>query len=280
MHLDGAKNMLQKLCSNDVRPRQSDFLYTWFLYHEVLGCFTQPFREVNEDFDVLWLLQGSRSDNTHVRDLCTRVWHPTADSSPDKIVGSLGCSAEILEIIHRINRIRARTIRDDTYAISQTLMDDRTDLDRRLQSLTQTLNTEEEAHEPPIRRSRILATAELYRLAALLYLQRVCPRQSDDELRPAYLEQAFAVLGALEVATSPWPLFILACESAADEQRLVVLRTLDRMDDVRKIGNVHVMRTIIEAFWKQFDFRADAAPGAQMRWWDMVNCDTAVPWFI
>jgi hypothetical protein len=150
-------------------------------------------------------------------------------------------------------------------------------LETQLTNLTQTL--------PPLEKQnhlRTLAIAELYRLAAILYLQRICPSTPDDTPRRAlYLKKAFELFGLLEVATSPWPVFVVACESApSDEDRMAILGVLDRMDEVRGIGNVRVMRGLVESFWKQFDL-GNVAEGAWASWWD-GDGDAAVaePWFI
>jgi hypothetical protein len=47
MHLDGAKRMLQRLSLSAGLKKDpaSAFLLTWFLYHEILGGFTQPLRQ-------------------------------------------------------------------------------------------------------------------------------------------------------------------------------------------------------------------------------------------
>lgn len=160
------------------------------------------------------------------------------------------------------------------------MINERRRIESHLQTLAQNLSPEEQASSSPKRRAFILATAELYRLATLLYLQRVCSLVQDEVTRPTYVDQAFATLATLEVATSPWPIFILACESRTDNQRIQILRTLDRMDAARNIGNVLVLRSIIESFWTQCDLRADVASGNPLKWWEMVNYETAMPWFI
>jgi hypothetical protein len=158
----------------------------------------------------------------------------------------------------------------------------RFELESQLQNLTQRMDPEEESSESSPRRQAILATAELYRLAAVLYLLRACPTEGDDLARPAYMKQAFQVLGELEVATSPWPIFIIACESETDKQRMEILHTLDRMDRVRKIGNINTMRNIIETFWKNRDLNFDPNASATHRgdWLSLINYNTPVPWFI
>lgn len=205
-----------------------------------------------------------------------------------------------MEIVHRINRIRACLLTNANPPTEQrnALTQLRLNLDNRLATLTQRINPDDEAATTPLRRLRILYTADLYRLAATLYLLRVVPLPHDDEAnRTRCLEAALAALDRLDVATSPWPLFVIACEAMADGARVQILRVLERMETVRGIGNIRVLRGIIEAFWKQFDLRADMiglgghssggsggaagqTQGPHVRWLDLVNCDTPVPWFI
>lgn len=163
---------------------------------------------------------------------------------------------------------------------SMEMMQRRASLEARLHGLTQRLNADEEALETPERCAHILASAELYRLATILYLQRVYPLKDDEKFKKLHHEQAFHVLGRLKVPTGPWPLFVIACESESDEHRIQILQALEKMDNVRKIGNVHVMRTIIEGIWKQKDLRNTESSTQPIKWWSTVYSDTAVPWFI
>lgn len=100
------------------------------------------------------------------------------------------------------------------------------------------------------------------------------------------------MLQKLDVAASPWPLFIIASEAANDDARIQLLQILDKMDLERGIGNVRVMRGIVEAFWKQSDLKADVCGGSatsglhvhaqpsMLSWGDLVHCETPVPWFV
>lgn len=65
-HLDGAKYMLEGLYPEYRRQLRADFLFTWFLYHEVLACFSQPLRQAHNCIDVLFLLGASNCDATVV----------------------------------------------------------------------------------------------------------------------------------------------------------------------------------------------------------------------
>ncbi|KAF5650692.1 hypothetical protein F25303_4350 [Fusarium sp. NRRL 25303] len=255
IHLNGAKEIIRRQCT-DTPGSSSDFLLTWWLYHDVLAAFNHPSWRLNES-------PGSVSKSA----LCA--------FSGDRsfIVGSLGCSVEVLEIIDEINMMRLHSAHDDL----STSMLQRCGLAMRLYNLRQLLPPIESSDG--LRAHRILAIAQLYRLATLLYLQRVHPIAEDDFTRPVYMQQALGVLKSLDVATSPWPVFIIACE--VDEQdRVSILHTLDRMDSVRSIGNIKVLRDVIEGIWKHQDLLSIGKAGQRVNWLQFVECDIPVPWFI
>ncbi|KAI7771177.1 hypothetical protein LZL87_013463 [Fusarium oxysporum] len=231
IHLNGAKEIIRRQRFTDTPGSSSDFLLTWWLYHDVLAAFNHPSWRLNES-------PGSVSTPA--------LYTFSGDNS--LIVGSLGCSVEVLEIIDEINMMRLHSAHD---CLSTSTLQ-RCDLAMKLFNLRQLLAPLECSDS--LRSHRILAIAELYRLATLLYLQRVHPIAEDDFTRPVYVQQALGVLKNLGVATSPWPVFVIACE--VDEQdRVSILHTLDRMDSVRSIGNIKVLRDVIESIWKQQDLR-------------------------
>lgn len=94
------------------------------------------------------------------------------------------------------------------------------------------------------------------------------------------MRQAFAALMEVPVATGPWPVFIIACEARTDQERLYILETLDRMDKVRNVGNVRVMRTILETIWKQRDLQETSDTIEKRQWWLCAESGVAVPWFV
>ncbi|KAI0849290.1 fungal-specific transcription factor domain-containing protein [Daldinia vernicosa] len=264
LHLRGAQTILQKLASIHGGQLKYGFLYTWFLYHEILGGFSQP-------------LQYGR---------CPASLQLLDDTDFDKslIIGSLGCSVEVMEIISYVNGLRALELRGASLEFSPEERARRADewreIESRITTLEQHLDPLDASRIPPAERSRILTTAELYRIAALLYLQRTAECTHNQELRSAYLEYAFAALKRLDVCTSPWPLFVIACETEDDQQRIRILQTLDKMDNERHIGNVFVLRDIIESYWKQQDLQADSGRVSNTKWWNVVNLDIAAPWCI
>ena len=202
-----------------------------------------------------------------------------------QIIGSLGCSIELLEIISQINRLRrwndlTAGPESESKSSAPGRTQNRQGLETRLIEMSQELDLVEQTAEDPLRKLHIIATAEFYRLAALLYLQHVCPFEDDLILKTQYLRQALDVLGKLEVATSPWPLFVVSCEVRTDEDRIVILQTLDQMNARRHIGNLEALRDIIELIWKQDDLRANYGFGARLDWTELVDCEVPVPWFV
>ncbi|KAF5648904.1 hypothetical protein F52700_722 [Fusarium sp. NRRL 52700] len=256
IHLNGAKEIIRRQRFTDAPGPSSDFLLTWWLYHDVLAAFNHP----------AWRLHKS-AGSVSTSALCSL--------SGDKslIVGSLGCSVEVLEIIDEINMMRLHSAHD--CASTSTLK--RCDLTMKLHNLRQLLAPIECSDS--LRSHRILSIAELYRLATLLYLQRVHPIAEDDFTRSVYVQQALGVFKSLGVATSPWPVFIIACE-VDEHDRVSILHTLDRMDSVRSIGNIKVLRDVIEGIWKQQDLRSIGKAGQRVDWLQFVERDVPVPWFI
>ncbi|KAI2640084.1 fungal-specific transcription factor domain-containing protein [Xylaria nigripes] len=265
LHLYGAQKILHKLAEIHGGHLNYTFLYTWFLYHEVLGGFSQPLKQWPPGPASLQLLQDTNFDTS-------------------MIIGSLGCSVEVMEIISCVNRWRAIELRGESMPFpGQEYSSKESEykiLASRLKSLSQRLDPRDEEYLSHHDRVRTLATAELYRIATFLYLHRVCNNEDPTDPKPVYLQEALQILATLKVCTSPWPLFVIACETETDEQRISILQALDLMDEVRHIGNVFVLRHIIESFWKQQDLQADSGRASNLKWWDNIDVNLSVPWFI
>lgn len=176
--------------------------------------------------------------------------------------------------------MRTTTVESDADPVQRQNFQRRVAVEEKLLMLCQELSPGEVANSTPAQINAASATAELYRLASLLYLQRVVPIMGDEVRRATYLQQIFTALGTLRVATSPWPVFITACEARKEEERIHIVDVLDRMDKVRNIGNVRVMRGIIEMIWKQQDLRDASDKSEAMQWWLCMESSVPAPWFV
>ena len=190
-----------------------------------------------------------------------------------------------MEIISCVNMWRAMELQGDSKAaaLAREKPNKATEykaLENRIFLLTQRLDPRHEERLTRHDRIRTLATAELYRIATFLYLHRIGSAEPSQDTKSMYIQQALQILNSLEVCTSPWPLFVIACETETDDQRINILRTLDRMDEERHIGNVFVLRHIIESFWKQQDLMADSGRAGSLKWWDTIDLNLSAPWFI
>ncbi|KAF2158490.1 hypothetical protein M409DRAFT_32949, partial [Zasmidium cellare ATCC 36951] len=254
LHMNGARHLFRALSQRQGVRSGNDFLMTWFLYHEVFGRLSQS---------------PDQTVCTHSRGSAT---HQTIQSCIDKwqIIGSIGCSMEMLGLIDAIDN--ARISHQPKSKMSPHMYEHKAALERQLETLKQHDSGMNSIGEDPT--CQTAATAELYRLAGLLYLHQVLPRPDDQLRRNQNVEAAFSLLRSMKTCTSPWPLFTLACEANTDDRRTLLLDVLDRMDETRKIGNVFSLRHIIEQVWKQTDLRSKP-----LQWWTMFNLETAGPWF-
>lgn len=258
------------------------FLFTWFLYHEVLGGFSRPHEYGPEGPASLRLLNDSNFDKSLVSLMSAS--HVYMHANVWQIIGSLGCSVEVMELISYVNGLRALVLRGESEVVTPEEQARRQEewlrAENQIANLQQRLDPCAEAQLHLREQARIRTTAELYRIATFLYLQRTCDTAHAEEERALYMEYAFKNLRSLAICTSPWPLFVIACETETDEQRIEILQILDKMDDKRNIGNLLVLRNIIESYWKRKDLQADIGRPSDPKWWDVVNLQTAAPWFI
>ena len=152
---------------------------------------------------------------------------------------------------------------------------------RQLRNLTQVIQIKDEASSNALDISRIILTAELYRKAALLYLEQA----ANDFSRPAVyvellMEECFVILDQLRLCTSPWPLFILASWCMKDEHRVKILDTLEQMHLKRKIQNVRTMETIIQALWRRMDLLTTDGAWVNINWRNLIDMREGMPSFI
>lgn len=189
-----------------------------------------------------------------------------------------------MEIIHHINQLRGTATRSQVDYSAGRL--DRPQVMWTFQGLLDRLRRVKQqppidyAKQPVKEQTKIRLTADFYHAAAVLYLRSICPNVDATNETGLWLDRAFDLLTSLAICTSPWPLFVVACESRTDEQRIIVLQALDQMDADRKIGNVFVLRGLIENYWKQRDLQDDGDRPGGLRWWELLNSGNAAPWFI
>lgn len=150
-----------------------------------------------------------------------------------------------------------------------------------LETLQQIPGIVEDSTSGHLDEARILNTAELYRLAALIYLHRsVIWSSRDSGVMKDLVARSLKMLEEVGVCTSPWPIFMIACEVIGDDQRIKILDAVDKMQKERRIGNVQIMRSIIEAVWKQADLHPCPQGKVRVDWKSLVDMERQIPSFI
>lgn len=123
--------------------------------------------------------------------------------------------------------------------------------------------------------------AELYRLAALLYLQRVARNSPRDT--PHVNKLAAEAYRALEVTARcdrPWPLFVIALEASTEDERRLVLVTIETLLERRPLRKFMMLRTMIQQAWSQNDLANSSNLDALLLYQSAINAQRVPPMFI
>ena len=189
-----------------------------------------------------------------------------------------------MELMSIISKLNDTILTDDSTKPSLSDIEGLIQLEQRLRSLRQYLTRQgltsgDESGVPDV-----LDTAELYRIAALIFLERACRRKSRRSSAVEHLVEAgLAILQRLKVCAVMWPLFIIACEAETDEQRTIVLAIFEKSTKFRKAGNIPCVQGLAEAVWKQDDLftYSGIAAGAVplLRYGSIISASRQLPNF-
>ncbi|RDW66979.1 hypothetical protein BP5796_09728 [Coleophoma crateriformis] len=228
-HLAAAETLAKLL------PNQADtsFQRSWLAYHTVLAKFSQS-------------QKGCKTS------IIPRL--PVNDVARTIIIGSLGCSLQVLDCISCANDLLGLMDQSPTHNLPPQYATYPLTLLKIIEHVVQRPEIMEDSDSGKIDTERICKTAELYRLAALIHLRRsvlnICSESAESQV---LVEKTLQIILELGICTSPWPMFIAACEVVSDEQRVRVLDALEKMQKERRIGNVDIMTEIVKKVWKKKD---------------------------
>lgn len=123
-------------------------------------------------------------------------------------------------------------------------------LSTELQGLSLTLVNGEQSRKD-------LDLLEVFRLAALIYLERVPRNFSGQSARlHTWYGKALSILDRLAICPSPFALFILGCEAHEDNDRLIFLNFFTRIEQAPYLRNLLEVKGLIQTAWIQHDLRA------------------------
>lgn len=103
-----------------------------------------------------------------------------------------------------------------------------------------------------------VATIELLKLAALIYLKRASRNFSGTSPQiDAIVEKAHILLDDLETFNLAFPLLIIGCEARTDEQRMRMLEYIERAMRASTLRSLHGLQNILQQIWVQDDLAVD-----------------------
>lgn len=194
-----------------------------------------------------------------------------------QILPSWGCSLELLDILHEafdnvFDRDSEQHKSPEHNARLQFL-------EQRLHHLTQ--REQSDISSADRSSSYITQIAEFYRLAALLYIQRVARSSSRDT--PHVIKLVADAYKALELMTRcdrPWPLFVIALEASTEDERRLVLVTIETILEQKPLRKWITLRTMIKQAWAQSDLGKTTSLDALLLYQSVINAQRVPPMFI
>lgn len=201
----------------------------------------------------------------------------------------MGCSIEVLDVIECINQLRGyQSLIDpscNTKNCTPAPVVDHpqilTQLEGRILGLQQELVIRPGSTSGTIDDARITFAAELYRIAALLYLYQIVPATYTPAIdSQGLLRTGLNILWEMKICSSPWPLFILACSVSDDVDRIRILDLMEASGSSRRIGNYSIIIALVKAVWKRQDLVVDEKAKREVDWRQLVEEGGYMPSFI
>ncbi|CAI6333220.1 unnamed protein product [Periconia digitata] len=311
LHLQGAKSVIEAFSRLDRSDPSMAFMVHWLKYHDVFSVYSHraepSYTATDKNPELIMTLPESTAYN-------------------QQIIGLLGCSPELLGLISNINQLRTWLQTTNPPSARGAALPHLLRIRKRLLHLKQEILVRPGETSGAISHTRITLTAELYRIAALLYLFQVfallpsthtqiatLSSATTSQAHPSTLSssppstssssavwwntslvgsedianivrQGLAVLDQLEICTSPWPLFIVACNVSDDADRIKMVGIIEAGGRARRVGNYQVVGSLVQAVWKRQDLaaneRGEKGGLVVVDWRDLIEEGEMMPSFI
>jgi hypothetical protein len=158
-----------------------------------------------------------------------------------------GCSLEMLDLLAEVFHFGDWLVANSRLTQSERKLF--TVLDGKLRAIQQDACSVEEPE-----RAHASDVAELFRLAALIYLHRMYERLSgNSEPVPCFAEDAFDILARLRTCERAFPLFIVGCEARTDARRALVLEVISDTEVDTRTRSYACIRWYVKLFWNLDD---------------------------
>jgi hypothetical protein len=105
---------------------------------------------------------------------------------------------------------------------------------------------------------REYANLELYRLAALIYLERASRNFSGTSAKiDAWSRAALQIIEKMKYCKHIFPVFIIACEARTDEQRIIVLDCIHNAVEIASSQSLQTAEEMIHRAWGLDDLETE-----------------------
>ncbi|KAJ9144113.1 Fungal specific transcription factor domain-containing protein [Pleurostoma richardsiae] len=241
----------------------------WVFYHDVMYKFS--IRHWEDKVEQQRLLAADE------KIVSKAVFSPLRQA----ILPALGCSLELLDLLCQIvdlvlDRNDPRYLSEDHHRAIRSLELRLDRLDQRPSLVTTPSSTLTEGQDG----ERTRKLAELFRLAAYIYLERLGKAVSpDNRLFKDLVDQAFRLLWDLGDCDRPWPLFVIALEARTDEERKLVLTVIGNALRRRPLGNLTITKRMIQAAWVHQDLQEGTGVDALLVYNRVVSANRVPPSF-
>ena len=126
-----------------------------------------------------------------------------------------------------------------------------------------------------------VATIELFKLAALIYLKRASRNFAGTSTQiEEMVKRAYLLLDNLETFNPTFPLLIIGCEAQTDERRMRILEHIERAIKSSSLRSLHGLPNILQQIWIQDDLAVDSELGYLNRLDAVITAYRIMPSFV
>ncbi|KAE9378870.1 hypothetical protein N431DRAFT_553212 [Stipitochalara longipes BDJ] len=240
-------------------------LLDWVFYHDVLY-----------KFSILHWTQRVEEQRQLAKEpkmISKQIYSP----SRSIILSSLGCSLELLDTLTLV--FDNVLDREDPLYLSEEHERSMRSLELRLENIQQECRIGE-IEETQLQRDTSNGIAELYRLSALIYLERVARGASKASLKATkWVQDAFKILENLRSCERPFPLFVIAVEACTDYQKAIILKVIASTIEERPLGAISSVKRMIEAAWVQDDLNLEQELDSLLKYNSVISANSSPPAF-
>ncbi|KAH6647181.1 fungal-specific transcription factor domain-containing protein [Truncatella angustata] len=255
LYVVGSKNLMQALKLRE-QPFSGEFsaLLDWVDYHFVIGIFTL------RHWQAAYRRQLSHDPGIqHV--VCMKKLVPNISD----------CSHPMLDLLYEISNTVKRPTEEGYF--SQEYAAYLKDLENRVMTVPfcpENLGSSStEAY---------LMGAELYQIAALIYLERTSCNFSGQSIKIMRLvERGFEIFQQQDTSSASLAIFILGLEARSDEQRKFILDLIERNATRSNLRSLEAVSRMLQAAWNQDDLETENDVNYVLKLDTIINSNNIIP---